>query len=73
MSFDHSCGLVTRSQFARIDLVVTSVLANRPVASESERARDQCESAVVTPPVNLSLSFLSRISRHIIDFIAVDS
>ena len=36
-------------------------------------AHDQCQSATVTPAVNLSFSFLSRVSRHLIDFIAIDS
>ena len=51
---------------------VTSLLTNQPVASESERARDQCH---VTPPVNLCLSFLSLVSRHFNDlneFIDID-
>ena len=51
----------------RIDLVittVTSLLANHPVASESERIRDQCQSPAVIQPVNLSFSFLFGISRH---------
>ena len=54
---------------------LTSLLANQPVASESEGARDQCQHAAVTVtlPVNLSVSFLSRVSRHLIDFITVDS
>ena len=45
---------VSRFEFEQIDLAITSVLANQPVASESERARDQYQSAAVTPPVNLS-------------------
>ena len=48
-------------EFERIDLAIISLLANQPVASESER--DQCQSAGVTPPVNLSFSFPSRISQ----------
>ena len=32
-----------------------------------------CQSAAMTPPVNLSFSFLSRVSRHLIDFIAIVS
>ena len=48
------------SRFERFDLIeIASLLANQPVASKSERARDQCRSATVTPPVNLSYSFLS--------------
>ena len=49
---------------------MTSLLANQ---LESDRARDQCQSAAVTPAVNLSFSFLSHVSTHIIDFIAMDS
>ena len=52
---------------------MTSLLANQLVSSESDRARDQCQSAAVTPAVNLSFSFLSHVSTHIIDFIAMDS
>ena len=61
--------LVSRFGFEQIDLAITSQLANQPVASESEseRAGDQCQSAVVTRPVNLSRSLLSRVSRHLIE------
>ena len=41
---------VSRFEFERIDLAMTSLLANQPVASESERAWDQCQSEAVTPP-----------------------
>ena len=64
---------VSRFEFERIDRAITSLLANQPVALESECARDQCQSAVVTLPVNLSFSFLSWVLRNRIDFIAVDS
>ena len=64
---------VSWSEFEQTDLAITSLLANQPVASESERARHQCQRAAVTLPVNLSFSFLSRISRHLIYFIAVYS
>ena len=47
-------------------------LANQPVASESERAGDQFQNAAVIPPVNLSFSFVSRVSRHLNDVIAID-
>ena len=63
---------VSRFEIERIDLAITSLLANQPVASESERARDQCQSAAVTPAVNASFSFLPRVSRHIIYFIAIE-
>ena len=62
---------VSRFEFTWIDLAVTSLLANQPVASESSRARYQCLHAAVTLPVNLSFSFASRVSRHLIYFIAV--
>ena len=54
---------------------VTLLLAsyNQSVASESERARHQCKAAVVTPPVNLGFSYQSRVSRHLIELIAIDS
>ena len=64
------------SRFEGIDLAITSLLANqleRAHDQESERAYDQSQSGAVTPPVNLSFSFLSRVSRHLIDFIAIDS
>ena len=40
---------LSRFEFDRIDLAITSLWANQPVASESERARDQCQRAAVTP------------------------
>ena len=52
---------------------MTSLLANQPVASQSERALDQCLHAAVTPQVNLSFSFESRVSKHLIEFIAIES
>ena len=38
-------------------------------SSDSERARDQWQSAAVTPQVNLSFSFMSRVSKHLIELI----
>ena len=61
------------SRFERSDLAITSLLANQPVASESECARDHCQSAAVTLQVNLSFSFLSHVSRQSIDFLTIDS
>ena len=51
-------------EFERINLSMTSLLANQPVASDPECARDLCRSAAVTMSVivNLSFSFLSRVS-----------
>ena len=60
-----------RFQCERVDLAINLLLANQPVASEAERARDQCQSAAVSPPVNLSCSCLSRLSKHLIDFIDI--
>ena len=42
------------------------LLANQPVASEFLRA-------AVTPQFNLSFSFVSRVSKHLIEFIAIES
>ena len=53
------------SRFEWIDLAITSLLSHEPVASEL--ARDQCQSAAVTPPVKQSFSFLSHVST-LIDF-----
>ena len=64
---------VSRFEFERIDLAIASLPANQPVASESERAPDPCQSAAMTLPVNLRFSFLPRVSRHLIDFIVTDS
>ena len=37
----HNFGLVSRFEFADIDLVITPLMANQSLASESERARHQ--------------------------------
>ena len=42
-------------------------------SSDSERARDQWQCAAVTPQVNLSFSFVSCVSKHLIEFIAIES
>ena len=60
----------------RIELAITSVssiLGNQLVASESQRASDHGQRAVVTPRVKLSLSFLSPFSIYLINFIHIDS
>ena len=60
----------------RIELALTSVssiLGNQLVASESQRASDHGQRAVVTPRVKLSLSFLSPFSIYLINFIHIDS
>ena len=42
-------------------------------SSDSERAPDQWQCAAVTPQVNLSFSFVSCISKHLIECIAIES
>ena len=64
---------VSRFEFEQIGLAITPLLANQPAASESQRARDQCQIAAVTLPVNLSFSFLSRVFSNLIDVIPIDS
>ena len=46
--------MVSRFEFERIGLTVTSLLANPIVASESRRTRDYGQRAAVTPAVYLS-------------------
>ena len=46
------------SRFEWIDLAITSMLANQPVASESERARDQCIMAGTRVRVKFSLGVM---------------
>ena len=38
----------------------------------AKRTCDHCQSAVVTARVNLRVSFLSRFSKYLIDFIPID-
>ena len=64
---------VTRFEFTWIDLALTSLLANQPVASDSECARDQLQCAAVTAQVNLSFSFVSWVIKHLIEFITIES
>ena len=56
---------VSQFKFTWIDLALTSLLANQPVASESGLARDQCLRAVVTPQVNLSFSIFIEHCRQL--------
>ena len=42
-------------------------------SSDSERALDQWQCADVAPQVNLSFSFVSRVSKHLIECIAIES
>ena len=39
----------------------------------SDSERDQWQCAAVAPQVNLSFSFVSRVSKHLIEFIAIES
>ena len=58
----------------RIELAITSVsslVTNQLVASDSQRACDHSQRSVVTPRVNVSVLFMSRFSRHLIDFIPI--
>ena len=57
---------VSRFEFTWIDLALNSLLANQPVASEFLRA-------AVTPQFNVSFSLVSRVSKHLIEFIAIES
>ena len=61
---------VSQFEFDLIDLAITSLLANQPVAYESECARDRCQSAAVTPSYNLI--FIVPVTKPLVDFIAVD-
>ena len=69
------------NRFQRIKYLEVPVLrieftANRVCtgqSSDSERARDQWQCVAVTPQVNLSFSFVSCVSKHLIEFIAIDS
>ena len=42
-------------------------------SSDSERASAEWQIAAVTPQVNLSFSLVSRVSKHLIECIAIDS
>ena len=74
LSVPHIRSHILSSQ--RIGLAITSatsLLANQLVASETEWSRDHGQSPAVIRPVNLSFSFRSHVSRHLIDFIAIGS
>ena len=49
---------MSRFEFERIDLAMTSLLDNQPVALESEPANDQCQNASVTTWINLTVSIV---------------
>ena len=42
-------------------------------SSDSERASAEWQSTGVTPQFNVSLSLVSRVSKHLIEFIAIES
>ena len=42
-------------------------------SSDSECASAEWQSDVVTPQINVSFSLVSRISKHLIEFIAIES
>ena len=42
-------------------------------SSDSERASAEYQSAAVTPQFKESFSLVSRVSKHLIEFIAVES
>ena len=56
---------------SRIEFTANRVCTGQ--SSDSERARDQWQCAAVTPQVNLSFSFVSCISKHLIECIAIES
>ena len=60
-----------RSRCHELSLPLNRVCAGQ--SSDSERARDQWQWAAVTPQVNLSFSFVSCISKHLIEYIAIES
>ena len=67
----HMCHGLSLLRIYLATTSLTSLLASQPVSPSPERARDQCQSAPVTLPINLSRSRL--ISRYVIDFITTDS
>ena len=42
-------------------------------SSDPERARDEWQSAAVTPQVDMSFSLVSRVSKHLTEFLAIES
>ena len=61
---------VPRFQFECIDLAITNYLATGQSAG---RIGVGTRTAALTPLVNLSFLFLSHVSRHFIDFVAIAS
>ena len=64
---------MSRFEFGRIDLAISSLMSNQPVAVELKPTREQCQRVAVTPPVNLTVSILSRVCIHLIHFIVIES
>ena len=58
-------------QCHELSLQMNSVCAGQ--SSDSERACDQWQCAAVTLQVNLSFSFVSRVSTHLIECIVVSA
>ena len=54
-----------------LSLYLNRVCTDQSLASE--RASAEWQSAVVTPQFNLSFSFVSRVSKHLIECIAIKS
>ena len=46
---------------------------NRVQSSESERGSAEWQCAALTPQFNVSFSLVSRVSKHLIAFIAIES
>ena len=68
--------LVYSAIYAQLPVSRIESTANRVCtgqSSDTERARDQCQCAAVTPYVNLMFSFVSCISKHLIECIAIES
>ena len=64
-------GLQSQSRCHELSLPLNRVCTGQ--SSDSGRARDQWQCAAVTPQVNLSFSFVSCISKHLIECIAIES
>ena len=58
---------------SRIEFATNRVCRPTGQSSDSERALDQWQCAAVTPQVNLSFSLVSWVSKHLIEFIAIES
>ena len=63
------CAIYAQLPVSRIEFTANPVCSCPSL--DSERARDQWQCADVTPQVNLSFSFVSCVSKHFIEFIAI--